>query len=93
MLHSVDTSTFKKIELELDNMVNYGNLNLTQELQVRPGLWTRPLQAPERDRKVNISWAPMKMPAADIESVLKWFGTITEGISQGIRMQSVGESW
>ena len=27
MLHSVDTSTFKKIKLELDNMVNYGNLN------------------------------------------------------------------
>ena len=61
MLHSVDTSPYKKIVLELDNMCAEGNLNITQALQVRHGLWTRPIQAPEKDRLVYIKWEPMKM--------------------------------
>ena len=92
-LHSVDTSPYKKITLELDNRCVLGNLNLTQSIQIRSGLWTRPLQAPEKDRPVYIKWAPMKMPSADIESVLKWFGTITHEVNHVVLRDTGHDDW
>ena len=93
LLHSVDTSSYKKIELELDNQVKEGNLNITQSLQVRSGLWTRPIQAPEKDRLINIKWAPMKMVNADIEAVLKWFGEITVGVTNNVFLDTGKDDW
>ena len=93
MLVSVDTSPYKKITLELDNCQQFGNLNITQSLSVRSGLWTRPLQAPEKDRVVNIKWAPMKLPGQDIEAVLKWFSEITSGV-ENVGLRDTGnEDW
>ena len=53
-LVSFDTTPYKKIILELAEDVGERSLNITQSLMVRPGLWTKPLQMPEKDRKVNI---------------------------------------
>ena len=77
-LWSVDTSPFKKITIEIHESVPRVRLNLTQSLQVKKGLWTRPLQAPEKDRTVYIKWASMGMNNADIQAVLKHFGPISE---------------
>ena len=93
MLVSVDTTPYKKITLELDSRVNIGNLNITQSLSVRGGLWTRPLQAPEKDRPVNIRWAPMKLPGKDIENVLKWFGEITESVENVVIRDTGNDDW
>ena len=93
MLRSVDTTPYKKFTIELDNMVQLGNLNITQSLQVRSGLYTRPLQAPEKDREVLINWAPMKIPGKDIESVLKWFGTITVPVENVVLRDTGHDDW
>ena len=90
LLHSADTSSYKKIELELDKMVQEGNLNITQSLQVRSGLWTRPIQVPEKDRLVNIKWAPMKMVNADIESVLT---EITVRVTNNVFLETGKDKW
>ena len=77
---SVDTTPYKKIIIEVKGTVRLGSLNLTQSLQLRPGLWTRPLQAPEKDRKINIKWAPMKFSNKEIEKTLSLFGQVTSSV-------------
>ena len=75
-LVSIDTTSYKKIVIELKKTVNPIDLNITQALEVRPGLKTRPLQAPDTDKVVKIQWAPMKLPNADIDEVIGIFGEI-----------------
>ena len=91
-LAAVDTSPYKKIILEIDGCVEMQKLNITQTLQVRKGLWTKPLQSPENSRLVNIKWAPMKMASADIESVLSLFGEVTRPVEHVV-IQDGGEDW
>ena len=91
-LVAVDTSPYKKIILEIDAAVEIQRLNITQTLQVRKGLWTKPLQSPENSRLVNIKWAPMKMASADIESVLSLFGEMTRPVEHVV-IQDCGEDW
>ena len=92
MLKSVDTTPYKKIILELDGQVDIAMLNITQALQIRKGLWTKPLQSPEKDRPVFIKWAPMKMLNKDIEAVIGHFGEITRHVSHVVIMNT-GEDW
>ena len=88
-LVSVDSTPFKKIIIEVDGSVDFGELNLTQALEVRKGLKTRPLQSPDTDREVRINRAPMNMDNAEIAKVLGLFGDITSGIRH-VMLESEG---
>ena len=92
MLVSIDTTPYKKIVLELDTRVKERELNLTQALQIRPGLWTKPLQAPEKDRKVNIRWANMKMSNKEIQKVIAIFGDVTSDVDH-VTLWKGAEAW
>ena len=67
-------------------------LNITQSLMVRPGLWTKPLQMPEKDRKVNIRWASMKMSNKEIEKTLAIFGEVTVSVDHVV-IWGGSEAW
>ena len=78
---SADTSPFKKLILEICNSVSSASLNVTQSLQIRKGLYTRPIQAPEKDRGVFIKWASMNFNNDDIQNILGIFGEVTVNVS------------
>ena len=79
-LVSLDTTPLfikKKIIIEIDGSVDITKLNITQALEVKKGMKTRPIQSPDTDREVRITRAPMKMDNAEISKVIAIFGEIT----------------
>ena len=48
-LISVDNTLYKKLVIEIDGDVDISELNLTQALEIRKGLKTKPLQSPDTD--------------------------------------------
>ena len=96
MLMAIDNTPYKKLIIELDGSVNISQLNLTQALEVRRGLKTRPLQSPDTDREIRITRAPMKMDNEEIKNVLRLFGEITYNIRHVVLEPSAGaapDSW
>ena len=75
-LVSFDNTPYKKLYLELKREVTPQQLNITQALEVRPGLYTRPLQAPDQDKLIRIAYAPVKMKNADIDKVIGIFAEV-----------------
>ena len=95
-LLAIDNTPYKKLIIELDGSVDISQLNLTQALEVRKGLKTRPLQSPDTDREVRITRAPMKMDNEEIKNVLRLFGEITYNIRHVVLEPSAGaapDSW
>ena len=94
-LYAVDNTPFRKIVLEIDEDVDLGELNLTQALEIRKGLKTKPLQSPDTDREVRITRAPMNMDNAEISKVVALFGEITQGVSHVVLESNGAEdgSW
>ena len=78
-LVSYDDCHFKKIILELKAEVRADQLNVTQALEIKKGLLTKPLQSAEKPRMVKLYWCPVKMPNGDIDNVIKNFGEIEVG--------------
>ena len=79
-LVSLDTTPYKKINIEIDERVDITQLNITQALEVKKGLKTRPLQSPDTDREIKITRAPMKMDNTEIGKVMELFGEITSPV-------------
>ena len=79
-LVSLDTTPYRKIVLEIDGSVDIADLNITQGLEAKNGLKTRPLQSPDTDREIRINRAPMKASNEEITKVLELFGEITKPI-------------
>ena len=75
-LVSFCTAPQRKLIIELKKSVQAELLNLTQVLEIRPNLFTRPLQSPDREKIITLYWAPVKMPNGDIDNVLSDFGDI-----------------
>ena len=80
-LISLDTTPMKKIIIEIDAAVDVSQLNITQALEVKKGLKTRPLQSPDTDREIRITRAPMKMDNVEIGKVLELFGEVTSPVA------------
>ena len=68
----------KKLMLQLHSWVKAENLNITQALEVRPGLKTRPLQNPDTEKVIKIDYAPIKMDNIKIDQCLSIFGDIVK---------------
>ena len=79
-LVSLDTTPYKKIIIEIEERVDITQLNITQALEVKKGLKTRPLQSPDTDREIRITRAPMKMDNTEIGKVMELFGEITSPV-------------
>ena len=75
-LVSIDDTPMRKILLELKTEVTAETLNITQALQIRKNLMTRPLQSMDKEKIVKIYWAPTRMPNDNIDNVMKIFGDI-----------------
>ena len=90
---SADTSPYKKIILEIHDSISSGSLNVTQSLQIRKGLYTRPIQAPEKDRGVFIKWASMNFNNKDIELILSHFGEVTEPVAHVVIKDNGTDEW
>ena len=93
LVWSIDTAPFRKIVVEIHNSVSMSGLNVTQALQVKKGLWTKPLQAPEKDRLVFIKWATMNMKNEDIQTVMEHFGNLSEDVSNVIIEDKGKDDW
>ena len=73
---SFDHTYHKKLILELKADVKAADLNITQALEVRPGIKTRPVQNPSTERLIKIDYASIKMDNADIDEVMAIFGEV-----------------
>ena len=67
---SYDHTYNKKLILELKADVKAADLNITQALEVGPGLKTRPVQNPSTERLIKIDYTPIKMSNTDIDEVM-----------------------
>ena len=73
-----DDTQFKKLTLWLRPEVDVGRLILTQGLEIRPGLRTKPLVGANREKDVHIYWAPISLTNEAIAKSLEVFGDLKE---------------
>ena len=73
-LLAFDDVAYGKLEIWLKSTVDLGSINLTQSLEIREGLRTKPILPPTKEKDVHIYWAPLTLNNTAIEKVLLTFG-------------------
>ena len=73
-LLAYDDVMYRKLTVILKGSVDLGSLNLTQALEIRDGLRTKPIFPPTKEKDVHIYWAPLTLDNTKIETVLLQFG-------------------
>lgn len=76
-LISFDDTMYKKLTITLSSVADISKINLSHGLEIREGLRTKPILAPNKEKDIHIYWAPMELDNKKIEDVLKQFGTLS----------------
>ena len=79
-LISYDDKMFKKLTITIMSAVDLNKINLTNGLEIREGLQTKPVLPPKKDRDIHIYWAPMELDNDTIEKVLRDLGIVKGGV-------------
>ena len=69
---------FMKLTIILRPHVDLSKLILTQSLEIRPGLRTKPVVAENKEKEVHIYWAPLSLSNEAIAESLAFWGTLKE---------------
>ena len=69
-------AVFMKLTIILKPHVDVSKLILTQALEIRPGLRTKPVVAENKEKEVHIYWAPLSLSNSAIADSLETWGTL-----------------
>ena len=79
-----------RIVLTVAGSVPSNSLNLTQSLEIKPGLWSKPIAPIVKEKMVNLFWTTEKTEYQDIVWTLEHFGVITGNVEYQVYRVSPG---